>query len=127
MRALKKGHDQVNHFVCSCGTPEERAAKRNEINPAGVSAESLIWVLSQIAYGVEIVSDQWFGVIVAGKYGELDEDDDPAGKNQIEFRTYVQCDELDLGLMKTWEIWAEKYASVNKGRRPWVGWEREDG
>lgn len=123
MRELSKGHKQRNHFVCSCGTPEQREAKRREVNPQGITTEQLMSVLARTAYGVEIVADQWFGIIVTGKYGKLDEDDDPTYDEAVEFRTYVQCDELDLGLMKTWDLWADRFASINDGRRPWVSWE----
>lgn len=122
MRELAEGHERDHFFVCSCGTPEEQAAKRAEVNPTGVTIDQLCYALNHVAYGVEIVADQWFAVIVAGKYGPLDEDGYPEA-GEIEFQTYVQCDELDLGLMKTWELWAERYASVNKGRRPWASWE----
>jgi hypothetical protein len=109
---------------CTCHEgPEKREQHRAELLPEGVTVEGLLFELNMLCCAwVEIGVDQWWGVSVDGALF-------PPGaayEDRHKFRTYIQCDELDIGLMETHTVWAKRYTEIT-GKTWQPSWQGGDG
>lgn len=98
---------------------EYRTMKRAELLPDGVTIDALIIELNDIGGGlVELAVDMWWLVKVSGS---IIPDDGPLPDET--FHTYIQADELDMGVVETYRIWARKYHETigNAWRPRWGG------
>jgi len=91
--------------------PETAALVRFGLWPQGARIEDLILDITDMGgHAVRIAVDQWWGIRVEGRVLNLADADYDTG---WEFKTYVQADDMDLGLLKTFQVWAERYAECN--------------